>query len=199
MIGIYRHPIISQIISKPASPFVYAGLMRRVILSLFICLFTFPSTVNALTIEGKVVKVADGDTITVLDSSKVQQRVRLAGIDAPEKKQPFGNPSRKKLRDLVAGREVRVEFEKYDRYGRVVGKVWVTPHDCPKCGKTLDAGLAQITMGMAWWYRKYAHEQSPEDRGRYELAEKEAKAKRVGLWQEKNPIPPWEYRHQSRQ
>ena len=85
----------------------------------------------------------------MLDSNKEHRRVRLAGIDAPEKRQPFGNASRKKLRDLVAGKEVLVEFEKYDRYGRIVGKVWVTPPDCPKCGKTLDAGLAQITSGMA--------------------------------------------------
>jgi len=146
-----------------------------------------------------VVKVADGDTVTVLDSNKEQRRVRLAGIDAPEKRQPFGNASRKKLRELVAGKEVRVEFEKYDRYGRVVGKVLVTPPDCPSCGKTLDAGLAQITSGMAWWYRKYAHEQSPEDRGRYEFAKQEAKGKKVGLWQEKNPVPPWEYKHPSHQ
>jgi len=68
------------------------------------------------------------------------------------------------------------------------------PPDCPTCGKTLDVGLAQITSGMAWWYRKYANEQSPEDQGRYEFAEQEAKAKRAGLWQDKNPQPPWEYR-----
>ena len=134
------------------------------------------------TIEGKVIKVADGDTITVLDSNKVQHRVRIAGIDAPEKGQPFGNTSKKRLGELVAGKEVRVEFEKYDRYGRIVGKVWVTPHDCPTCNKTLDVGLAQITSGMAWWFRRYAHEQSPEDQGRYEFAEQEAKAKKIGLW-----------------
>jgi len=150
-------------------------------------------------IEGKVIKVADGDTITVLDSNKEQHRIRLAGIDAPEKSQPFGNASRKKLRELVAGKEVLVDFDKYDRYGRIVGTVWATPPDCPTCGKTLDAGLAQVTSGMAWWYRKYAYEQSPEDRGSYEFAEQEAKAKRVGLWQGKNPVPPWEYRHPSHQ
>jgi endonuclease YncB( thermonuclease family) len=148
-------------------------------------------------IEGKVVKVADGDTITVLDSNKEQHRVRLAGIDAPEKGQPYGNASRKNLRKLVAGKEVKVEFKKYDRYGRIVGKVWVTPPDCPKGGKTLHAGLAQVTSGMGWWYRKYANEQSVEDRRRYEFAEQEAKAKRVGLWQENNPMPPWEFRHPS--
>lgn len=107
-----------------------------------------PSASFARTIEGKVIKVADGDTITVIDSNKEQHRIRLAGIDAPEKGQPFGNASRKKLRELVAGKDVLVEFEKYDRYGRIVGKVWVTPLDCPPCGKTLDAGLTQITSGM---------------------------------------------------
>jgi endonuclease YncB( thermonuclease family) len=72
--------------------------------------------------------------------------------------------------------------------------VLVKPPDCPTCGKTLDVGLVQITTGMAWWYRKYAREQSPEDQGRYEFAEQEAKAKKVGLWQDKNPQPPWEFR-----
>ena len=166
-------------------------------LSAIFLLVAIPSF--ARTIEGKVVHVADGDTITVLYSSKEQHRIRLAGIDAPEKRQPFKYASRKELRELVGGKEVKVEFEKYDRYGRIVGKVWVRPPDCPKCGKTLNAGLAQVKSGMAWWYRKYAHEQSNEDQGRYEFAEQEAKAKRVGLWQEKNPMPPWEYSHPSHQ
>ena len=130
---------------------------------------------------------------------QILQSLPLAVDDAPEKRQPFGNASRKKLRELVSGKEVRVEFEKYDRYGRIVGKVLVTPIDCPTCGKTLDVGLAQITTGMAWWFRRYANEQSPEDQGRYEFAEQEAKAKKVGLWQDKNPIPPWEFRHPPKQ
>ena len=129
--------------------FVYHLPMRRIVLSLVLLLIAIPSISAPRTIEGKVVSVADGDTITVLDSNKEQHRIRLAGIDAPEKGQPFGNASRKKLRDLVSGKEVRVEFEKFDRYGRVVGKVLVRPPDCPTCDKTLDAGLAQITSGMA--------------------------------------------------
>lgn len=79
--------------------------------------------------------IADGDTITVLDSNKVQHRVRIAGIDAPEKGQPFGNTSRKRLGELVARKEVRVEFNKHDRYVRIVGKVRVKPPDCPNCDK----------------------------------------------------------------
>jgi len=169
--------------------------MRGTTLPLIICLLTFPSLTTAHVIEGKVIHIADGDSITVLDSHREEHRIRIAGIDAPEKGQSFANASRKQLGELVGGKEVRVEFEKYDRYGRIVGKVWVTPPDCPTCGKTLDAGLAQITSGMAWWFRRYAHEQSREDQGRYEFAKQEVRAKRVGLWQDKNPVPPWEFRH----
>ena len=110
----------------------------------------------------------------------------------------FGIASRMRLGELVARKKVRVEFDKHDRWGRIVGKVLVRPPDSSTCGKTLDVGLAQITTGMAWWYRKYANEQSPEDQRRYEFAEKEAKAKKVGLWQDKNPTPPWEFRRTKR-
>ena len=167
--------------------------MRGIALALNL-LLAFPSLAIAGVFEGTVVKIADGDTITVLDSDKVQHRVRIAGIDAPEKGQAFGNASRKRMVELVARKEVRVEFNKHDRWGRIVGKVLGKPPDCPTCEKTLDVALAQITTGMAWWYRKYAHEQSAEDQGRYEFAEQETRAKKVGLWQNANPTPPWEYR-----
>jgi endonuclease YncB( thermonuclease family) len=163
-----------------------------------VLLISSSASSEASVLEGIVVKIADGDTITVLDSNIVQRRIRIAGIDAPEKGQPFGNASRKRLGELVARKEVRIEFYKHDRYGRIVGKVLVTPPDCPTCGKTLDVGLEQITMGMAWWYRKYAREQSFEDQGRYEFAEQEAEAKKAGLWQDKNPQPPWEFRKSRR-
>jgi endonuclease YncB( thermonuclease family) len=170
-------------------------LSRFILLTFFALILTAQISYPATRIlDGAVTKVADGDTITVMDAHKQQYRVRIAGIDAPEKGQPFGNASRKSLSAMAAGKEVRVEFTKYDRYGRIVGKVLVRPPDCPTCGKTLDVGLAQVTTGMAWWYRYYAHEQSPEDQGRYELAEQEAKAKKRGLWQDKNPEPPWEWR-----
>jgi endonuclease YncB( thermonuclease family) len=127
---------------------------------LILVLLPVPFLAASQTTEGKIIKVGDGETVTVLDSNKEQHRVRLAGIDAPEKGQPFDNASRKRLSELMGGKDVCVEFEKKDRYGRIVGKVGVTPPECPKCGKTLDAGLAQITSGMAWWFWRYAHEQS---------------------------------------
>lgn len=149
---------------------------------------------HADTLTGIVVSVADGDTITVLDANREQHKIRFSGIDAPEKAQPFGQRSKENLSRLVFSKDVRVEWEKRDKYKRIVGKVWVQPADCPTCPKTLDAGLAQLTFGLAWWYRKYAKEQSPEDAGRYEFAEQEARAKRAGLWADGNPVPPWDWR-----
>lgn len=156
--------------------------------------FALVSSAHAEEIIGKVVAIADGDTVTVLDSSQTQYKIRLAGIDAPERNQPFGNVSRKNLSDLVFQKQVRVETEKKDRYGRLVGKIWVEPEDCSGCRMTRDANLAQITAGLAWWYRDYAHEQSEEDQRRYELGEQTAKATVVGLWGESEPSAPWDWR-----
>ena len=148
----------------------------------------------AAEIVGRVVAVADGDTITVLDANKEWHKIRFGGIDAPERKQPFGTRSRQNLARYVAGKEVRLNCHKVDRYHRKVCKVWVQPSDCPRCGKTLNVGLAQVTDGMAWWYRRYAGEQSAEDRGRYESAEEEARLRERGLWRDTEPMPPWEWR-----
>ena len=145
-------------------------------------------------ISGRVVSVTDGDTIKVLDSTNTEHKVRLTGIDAPERGQPYGTASRDHLASMVAGKEVKVESTKSDRYGRVLGKVWVQPADCPTCGKTLNTNHAQVLAGMAWWYRYYAKEQSAEDRGRYESAEDEAKARKWGLWADPNPINPYDWR-----
>ena len=161
---------------------------------LLVCVITSITSTAQADIYGKVVAVTDGDTIKVLDSNNVQHKVRLTGIDAPEKAQPFGNASRKHLASLVAGKEVRVESSKTDRYGRVLGKVWVQPVDCPGCGKSLDANHAQILSGMAWWYRHYAKDQPTEDRERYKSTVSEAKEKKLGLWSEPNAIPPWAWR-----
>ena len=159
-----------------------------------IVLCSLAFSANAETLTGYVVGVSDGDTITVLDAQKRQHKIRLQGIDAPEKAQPFGQRSKENLSRLVFNKDVRVEWDKRDRYKRIVGKVWVQPSSCATCPMTLDSGHAQITVGLAWWYRKYANEQPPQDRGAYEFSEQEAKARRVGLWQDADPIPPWEWR-----
>jgi endonuclease YncB( thermonuclease family) len=161
-------------------------------------IITFVTSAVLAVIEGKVVSVIDGDTIKVLDTNNFAHKIRMTGIDAPEKAQPFGNLSRKHLASLVAGKDVRIESSKKDRYGRVLGKVWVQPRDCPDCRKTLDANLAQILSGMAWWYQDYAMDQPMEDRERYKTAVTEAKEMKLGLWSEPNAIPPWAWRRGGR-
>ncbi len=147
-------------------------------------------------IQGRVVGVSDGDTITVLDANRQQHKIRLSGIDAPEKAQPFGQRSKENLSQLIFGREVAVEWRKKDRYGRTVGKVMVAEAACREasCPKVLDACNAQIVAGMAWWYRQYAKEQEHDDAHRYEQSELEARTRRIGLWTESQPTPPWDWR-----
>jgi endonuclease YncB( thermonuclease family) len=167
--------------------------------TLFFCLLALSSlAAHAATqsFEARVVGVADGDTITVLDANNVQRRIRLSGIDAPERGQPFSGRSKQSLRRMVMGRLVRIEWDEMDRYGRFVGKVWVTPAgiNCTRepCPKTLDAGRAQLTVGLAWHY--LGKQQGEEDRLAYEFDETEARARRVGLWSEPDPIAPWDWR-----
>ena len=161
-------------------------------------LLLLSSGLTAEELIGRVVAVTDGDTIKVLDANNTAYKIRLSGIDSPERGQPYRNASREHLASLVAGKEVLVEWTKQDRYNRIVGKVWVQPADCPSCPKTLDTNLAQVTAGMAWWYRYYAMEQPPDDRGRYESAEEEAKNQRWGLWSDPNTINPYDWRKGNR-
>jgi endonuclease YncB( thermonuclease family) len=166
--------------------------------SILLALLAIGPVIAHADIDGKVVAVTDGDTIKLLDADNTLYKIRLTGIDAPEKGQPFGNASLKHLASLVAGKNVRVESSKRDRYGRVLGKVWVQPPDCPSCGNTLDANHAQILAGMAWWYQYYADEQPEQDRERYKSAASEAKRRGMGLWSEPEPIPPWAWRRGQR-
>jgi endonuclease YncB( thermonuclease family) len=171
-------------------------LLRDTIAACLLLAFSLPACAD---FTGKVVGVIDGDTITVVDAAKIRHTIRLAAIDAPERGQPGGFRSKESLSRLVYERKVRVEGNKTDPYGRIVAKVWVGPTDCPSCATTLDAGLTQIAMGRAWWFRRYAYEQSPEDRGRYEVAEREAKAGKAGLWRDRDPVPPWKWRREKAQ
>ena len=143
----------------------------------------------AETLQGHVIHVADGDTITVLNG-KEQIRVRIGGIDAPERRQAFSKRSSEHLSKLVRRQIVIVEWYKKDRYGRLVGTVYV---------KGVDVGLEQVRAGLAWHYKRYENEQTPEDRTRYAAAEHEARAGRRGLWQDSEPVAPWEWRQAARQ
>jgi endonuclease YncB( thermonuclease family) len=166
-------------------------LSRRSIKS-SVFLFAFATAAHAQPVleqlTGKVVGVSDGDTLTVLvqrDQSLEQIKVRVSGIDAPEKAQAFGDRSRQGLSDCAFAKKVQVEVIKLDRYGRSVGKVISQGTDC---------GLRQIELGLAWHYKAYAREQSPADRQSYAAAEDVAHERKRGLWADPAAIPPWDFR-----
>jgi endonuclease YncB( thermonuclease family) len=157
------------------------------LLFLFIILNSF--NVQAETLTGKVVSVADGDTITVLDASNTQHKIRLSGIDAPEKRQAFGTVSKQYLANMVFNKSVIVSWQNNDRYGRILGKVLVDD---------VDVNLEQIKAGIAWFYRQYQKQQPIQDQADYATAEQEAKANRLGLWIDEDPIAPWNFRRAKR-
>lgn len=138
----------------------------------------------AYDLSGRVVKVADGDTITILDADQRQYKVRLHGIDTPEYKQPYGRAARSALADLVAGEGVGVDVKDTDRYGRTVGVVYKGNH---------NVNLGMVQSGYAWWYKKYA----PFDDD-LRMAEERARNEMLGLWAEPDPVPPWEWRRNNR-
>ncbi|MGH6610239.1 MAG: thermonuclease family protein [Burkholderiaceae bacterium] len=139
----------------------------------------------ASELEGTIVAIADGDTLTVLDADKRQHKIRLDGIDAPERTQPYGERARQSLAQLAHGRSASLDCPKIDRYGRAVCRVTVDG---------IDVGLEQLRRGFAWHYVKYAHEQRAIDRALYAQAEIDARAKSAGLWSFGDPTPPWDYR-----
>ena len=139
----------------------------------------------AKVIHGKVVGVSDGDSVTVLDAQKTQYKIRLAGIDAPERAQAYGQKAKESLSDLVFGKTVDVEWSKQDRYGRIVGMITLAG---------VDINLEQIKRGMAWHYKQYQNEQSPEDRVAYAQSESQARDKKLGLWRDPAPIEPAVFR-----
>ena len=143
----------------------------------------------AADIQGRVIGVSDGDTVTVRDEDKVQHKIRLAGIDAPELRQAFGRRSKEALSACAFGKEAAVVGNKIDRYGRLVGKVLILGDDC---------NLRQVELGLAWLNKTYEREQSISDRGAYGLAELRAKESQLGLWQDLSPQPPWDYRREKR-
>ncbi len=152
-------------------------------------IWLFPFCINSVyadIISGRVVGVSDGDTITILDNTNTQYKIRLGGIDAPEKKQAFGNVSKQSLSNMVYGKDVDVDWQKQDRYGRTVGKVIVNG---------LNANLEQVRLGMAWYYKKYQNELVLDDRLDYLHAHENAEKSKVGLWVDKSPVAPWEFRH----
>ena len=141
----------------------------------------------SFVLQGLVIGVSDGDSITVLDSDKRQHKIRLQGIDAPEKAQAYGQKSKESLSKLVYKKTVQVLLSKKDRFGRTVGQVMIGE---------IDVCLEQVRRGMAWHYKDYQGEQSIEDRVLYDRAETQARERRSGLWQDPAPMEPSLFRRQ---
>jgi len=148
--------------------------------------FTFPFSSKKTTEKikawsGKVVGVSDGDTITVLHNDK-GEKIRLYGIDCPEKRQAFGKKAKQFTSSMVYGKTVEVQAHDIDRYGRTVGIIYVN-------GESLNEAL--VKNGYAWIYRRYCKEDICKDWTSLESAARDVK---VGLWSEPSPIPPWDFR-----
>lgn len=146
---------------------------------------TLLSPALAETLLGHCVGVADGDTCTLLltddAGGKRTEKIRFHGIDAPESHQAYGQAAKKFVSDLIYDKDIRVEVQTRDKYGRLVGKIFV--------GNT-NVNLEVVKAGYAWWYRQYGA-------GETDIAEAEeaARTARRGLWQDKNPVAPWDFRH----
>ena len=130
-------------------------------------------------IIGRCTRVSDGDTIHVVTDGNVKYKVRLDRIDAPESDQPFGKESTAYLSSLIRGKTVRVEWQKKDQYGRVLGIVFLD--------KT-DVNLQMVSSGNAWHYSYF------DKTAKYASAEAEARQNRCGLWSDSSPVNPYEFR-----
>lgn len=150
---------------------------------LFFSLLLFATPALAQDIACKVVGVHDGDTITCLTSSNNQMKVRLNQIDAPESRQAFGTQSKKSLSDMVFGKQVVVKSTGKDRYGRTLGEIYID---------NVNVNKKQVANGMAWAYRQYLTDRD------YLVLESAARARKIGIWSEPNPVYPSDFRKQAR-
>ena len=153
--------------------------MKKIIWILLLILIAAPA--SAETLLGKVERVVDGDTIKVRIEDRLVT-VRLAEIDAPEKQQSFGPEATLQLRKLVETKAVRVEVKTTDMYGRYVGRVYSPPKN------GLDVCATMVQLGYAWTYQQYSHDRQ------LLYYETDARLGHIGLWAERNPVAPWDWR-----
>lgn len=142
------------------------------------CIFPLLTT-SAAALEGRVVKVVDGDTLVIFTAKNQQIRVRLTEIDAPEQRQAYGRKAKEQLASFCAGKKAVLTDTGTDRYGRTLGRV--------HCD-SIDANLQMVTTGYAWRYTKYARDPA------LVVAQDSAQRMKLGLWADDNPIPPWDFR-----
>jgi endonuclease YncB( thermonuclease family) len=145
-------------------------------------------------IEGTALDVQDGDSFLLRADDGRRVRVRVNGIDAPEKHQPWADASRRHLGELLRGRRIRLEPVKQDVFDRTVARVVVVDGDPPE----RDAGLAQLEAGVAWHFKRYRSDQTDDAFARYARAERDAQARGLGLWRDATPEAPWDFRARQR-
>jgi micrococcal nuclease len=174
--------IVLSVILRINKPIMSLQSKSKLIFLIILCLFC-SSPLWAEEFTGKVVGVSDGDSITVMRQGR-GEKVRLYGIDCPEKGQAFGNRAKQFASDMVFGKDVLVKAHDCDKYGRILGDVF-TPE-----GQSLNQEL--VRAGYAWWFKRYS-----KDIVLAKLEEEAMVAKR-GLWADPNAIPPWEWRRGSR-
>jgi endonuclease YncB( thermonuclease family) len=180
---------------RPRFPGVPARLRRfhlsavGVLAAAVFALLAAVPAVHAEPRQGKVIGVADGDTLTILDRRRQRHRIRLDGIDAPERTQAYGRRARESLAALAHGRHAVADCAKIDRYGRAVCRVTIDG---------VDVGLEQLRRGLAWHHVVYAGAQADTVRVRYARAERRARSAGTGLWSMPAPTPPWDYRRAAR-
>ncbi|WP_165078066.1 MULTISPECIES: thermonuclease family protein [unclassified Desulfovibrio] len=163
-------------------------MRKSFVFGLCIAALVMALTVQAAEIlSGKVVHIADGDTVTILTGGNRQVKIRLYGIDCPEKRQAYGNRARQAIAEMIAGKEVRVRSMGVDRYGRVLGLITGPGGE--------DVNRAMIRQGMAWVYTHYC--KAPECK-RWRIDEVEAQAAKLGLWADPHAMPPWDWRRANR-
>jgi endonuclease YncB( thermonuclease family) len=162
-----------------------AVTQRLAVLLLVLFLHVLLPAATAAEITGRVLSIADGDTLTVLDQARHQTRIRLAEIDTPESHQPYGSRAKQALSELAFGKDVRVVVVDIDRYGRTVGRIYAG---------SIDISAEMVRQGAAWVYRKYNHDPS------LLRLEQEPQQARRGLWAlpEAERTPPWEWRAAAR-
>jgi endonuclease YncB( thermonuclease family) len=174
--------------SEERAPRQYRSqVVKQLLVSLFLAL-SLASAESAETLTGRVVGVADGDTLTILVDRSTTV-IRLDGIDAPEKGQAFGQAAKRSLSDLAFDRTATATCHKVDRYQRRVCAVTVDGR---------DVGEELIRRGHAWVFTRYAHELPAVRRGAYGDAERRAREGHRGLWQDASPVPPWKWRQMKR-
>ena len=149
------------------------------ILFLVSCSSKDASIETQISLTGKVIKIVDGDTFDLLTENKTTLRIRMNGIDCPERKQDYYQVCKDALGDYIFGKEVSLITYGTDRYKRTIAEVYIGSE---------DINLKMITNGYAWHYKKYSSD------AKMALAEKEARIQKYGLWAMINPVAPWDFR-----